>query len=1112
VKTKTIFMGLMTGLVLAVAAEPTVKVKAPQVVNVAVEKARFEGVRTIVVEKGAQLDLAVAKVDNGKSWSTPTAGATIHIAGEGPDGRGALVNDTRMIYNASGHHLTNLVLDDDATIGGARFDLRGGSLTGDHWLTVKNRGAERSDVFAFCHDTKEVTIKGLRVTDGGAFQLCNPNFAAPAGIELTNGGAFGTWSSMTISATIAVTVGEGGGRIFSDKDTSTYAGKVTVTKGSVLKVTDGTWYPGRVVFAGELVNDGVVEVTAASLTITGKVKGSGVLRATGGVLDIAEADLSEFRGKVEETKNVRRGDPALAEKFRQTKDWKPGEWPVVRKFDGAHLREISMPMGGIGTGNVALGGRGELRDWQLKDRPDRGAPHDGNASPFFAVWAKPVQGGKAVVKMLAGPLEGDEFSSNSGRGNGSAVPNFGMPRFERAKFEAAYPFGVATLESNELPIRARVKGFNPFIPGDAEASGLPVAVVTYEIENLANAAMEVSVAGAMRNLAGNGGHQFCRAKGFKGLVSRTGGRDSVCLGVATAGKVTARLGCDKLAWNGEILQLWDDISDDGELTVTAPVGRSARPLGALAVKKTIAPRAKECFTFYITWHFPARTGWCPKGRQETNWYAQHATDAWDAFLKIAPRVPGLERRTCAFVSAFANSSLPTEVKDAALSTAAVLKSPTVFRIASGHMMTWEGTGDTWGSCNGNCTHVWNYEYATPYLFGELARSMREVELVYGLEDDGKMWYRINMPLGMSPKGRRAISDTAFDGQMGTLMQTYREWQLSGDDAFLKKMYPLAKKALAFAWKKVPENNWDIHETGLADGSLFNTMDCWYYGPNALCEFWYLGALRAGEELAKSVGDAEFAAKCRRIFESGSRLTDQKLFNGDFYRQIVYKPNTYTPVDASDPTSGAPDLQVGEGCETDGLAGQNMAWTLGLGDLAQRGNLAAHLRTIATTCYRANFHEHFTNMRGYAMGDDAGLLNTSYPRGKRPVIPYPYYSEVWTGIEYTAAAGMELMGMEAEALRTVRDVRNRHDGAKRNPFSEPECGHYYARSMAAWSLVVAWPGFRYSAPAKTMKFAAKDGEWFWSTGGAFGTAKIRGKDVQLNLIEGKLPEGLKVSVE
>jgi uncharacterized protein (DUF608 family) len=45
------------------------------------------------------------------------------------------------------------------------------------------------------------------------------------------------------------------------------------------------------------------------------------------------------------------------------------EWPVLKRYDQDHLARIALPLGGIGTGTVSLGGRGDLRDWEIANRP-----------------------------------------------------------------------------------------------------------------------------------------------------------------------------------------------------------------------------------------------------------------------------------------------------------------------------------------------------------------------------------------------------------------------------------------------------------------------------------------------------------------------------------------------------------------------------------------------------------------------------------------------------------------------------------------------------------------------------------------------------------------------
>src|SRR5205085_9055861 len=128
-----------------------------------------------------------------------------------------------------------------------------------------------------------------------------------------------------------------------------------------------------------------------------------------------------------------------------------------------------------------------------------------------------------------------------------------------------------------------------------------------------------------------------------------------------------------------------------------------------------------------------------------------------------------------------------------------------------------------------------------------------------------------------------------------------------------------------------------------------------------------------------------------------------------------------------------------------------------------------------------------HLRTYVLGDEAGLLVASYPRDDRPKSPFPYCNEVWTGIEYTAAAGMIYEGLREQGLKIIAAARDRYDGRKRNPFDEPECGHHYARAMASWAAIIALTGFHYDAIEQTMHFAAakQNAKWFWSTGDAWG---------------------------
>ena len=286
-----------------------------------------------------------------------------------------------------------------------------------------------------------------------------------------------------------------------------------------------------------------------------------------------------------------------------------------------------------------------------------------------------------------------------------------------------------------------------------------------------------------------------------------------------------------------------------------------------------------------------------------------------------------------------------------------------------------------------------------------------------------------------------------------------------------------------------DGGWDADQDGVMEGCQHNTMDVEYYGPNPQMGAWYLGALRAGEKMAHYLGEQAFAGRCRELFEQGSQWLDAHLFNGEYYEHEI-RPPQVSPAAGLTRGRGAtnleePELQLGSGCLVDQLVGQFMAHICGLGYLLDREHVKTTLRSIVKYNFRQGFHDHFNNMRSYVLGDESALLMATYPRGNRPQQPFPYFSEVMTGFEYTAAAHMLYEGQTAAGLDCIQAIRARYDGHRRSPFDEAECGHHYARAMASWAAVLALTGFHYSAVERAIRFAGQEGTWFWSTGRAWG---------------------------
>ncbi len=831
-------------------------------------------------------------------------------------------------------------------------------------------------------------------------------------------------------------------------------------------------------------------------------------------------------------------------------------WPVLKRYDQDHLARIALPLGGIGTGTVSLGGRGDLRDWEVMNRPAKGfVPGDQfSGAPFFALYAKPA-GKEAVTRILEGPVELSDYEG----AKGSEVPNHGLPRFRKCSFAAAYPLGQVSLRDPDVPVDVRLEAFNPLVPGDADASGIPIAVLRFVLRNRTGRSVTASVCGSMQNFIGWDGtegeckgnrNRFRQGKQVRGIAMDSKGvpPEAAQWGTMALG-TTARTGVSYRtvwldAWKGlSMLDFWDDFSGDGVLDKPGARG-DLKPVASLAVRMTLPPRATKTVTFFITWHFPNRITWTlpksskdwnitmspgpgfwnpgtrndgsPAGEDdccETGWIGNYYTkpyrDAWDVLEQTVPRLGKLEQETVRFVRAFCETDLPEVVKEAALFNLSTLRSQTCFRTPDGRFYGFEGCFDERGCCLGSCTHVWNYEQALAFLFGDLAKAMREVEFAHAMRDDGMMSFRVHLPIAQAQDYLWA----AADGQMGCVMKMYRDWQLSGDDEMLRSLWPKVKQALEFCW--IP-GGWDADRDGVMEGCQHNTMDVEYFGPNPQIEIWYLGALRAAEEMARYLGDGDFADTCRDLFKRGKAWTDAHLFNGEYYEQEIRPPgraykvaeglSRLRDIGLGSKNLSDPDFQLGPGCLVDQLIGQLLAHVLGLGYLVNPAHVRKTLRSILKYNLRNGLHGHFNCLLSFALGDESALLMASYPKG-RPAAPFPYYTTVMTGYEYTAAIGMLYEKQIQNGLRCIQNIRDRYDGRKRSPFDEAECGHHYARAMVSWAAHLALTGFHYSGVEKRMTFAAQEGTFFWSNGYAWGTCSLKkaekGMRVKLSVLYGEL---------
>ncbi len=824
--------------------------------------------------------------------------------------------------------------------------------------------------------------------------------------------------------------------------------------------------------------------------------------------------------------------------------------PGVRVLEGENLQQVSLPLGGIGTGCVNFTGQGGLRDFALGNKPELAvARHAGGRFVGYGVFATLRTGGKkGVARVVEGPLPRAEYW-NQGLHSGGGIWNgsTGFPHFRSARFSGAYPFGQVRLRDPAIPLKVSVTAYNPFIPGDVKHSGLPAAILEYTLSNPGKKAVPLQLAVHSDHFARIRRGDDKPDTSRNALISGKGvflyneepiqseGRGSVAL--VSLGPKPARLKSMffRGGWFDGYTQLWREV-ESGDLT--ANNGREAEGShghngGSILFEARLRPGETITIPVAFCWHFPNVHYYTGPGDQGVNccdgedargrdpekapyWrpgYVKWFQDAKEVGLYLCGEYESLRARTLAFQKTLFASTLPEPVLDAVSANLGILKSPTSLLQENGNFWGWEGCHGDAGCCPGTCTHVWNYAQALPHLFPGLERSLREQEWEQSMDAQGHVNFRSALPTRETDHNFHP----AADGQLGGLLKLYRDWHICGDDAWLRRLYPLARRSLEYCITR-----WDPELQGVLTEPHHNTYDIEFWGPDGMCGTIYAGALSAMARMAAHLGEADDATRYNDLAEKGCAYLDKHLFNGEYYHQqvrwkgaleesfqkeVLDKAGSNKAVLALLKKEG-PKYQYGLGCLADGVIGAWMARLYGVDAPFNTKRVRKHLKAVFKHNFRKDLREHVNPQRaGFALGEDAGLLLCTWPKGSEPSFPFPYSNEVWWGIEYQVATHLILEGHVAEGEAIVKAARARVDGLARSPWCEYECGNHYARSLSSYALLQAYSGLRYSKVERTLwlapRIAQRPFRTFFAVADGFGLLTLSKNKLRVEMVEGRL---------
>ncbi len=811
-----------------------------------------------------------------------------------------------------------------------------------------------------------------------------------------------------------------------------------------------------------------------------------------------------------------------------------------RRYSGEHLEQIAFPLGGMGAGCIHLGGSGNFQDFCLFHQPTFGH----SPMTFAAVHCQTAGSKGGILRVLEGPVQ-KPFIYDQGRFGNGGLPSGheGLPHLESATFKGEFPFAEVRLKDRDLPLDIRLEAFSPFVPGDDLASGLPAAFVRYVLRNRSSRALKVQFSfnvqypGKPPDLSGHR-VQFRQQQGLAGicfsseLPEDSPHKGSVAV-VSTLPGLQANCTWFRGGWFDTLTMLTNTLSSGGlqHTAESQPLKGSGQGaivglrFGASVFWNLELKRGEQTeIPLVYSWHVPnseLRSGApadqdsCCGPTTYTPWYTTQFADAWAAGVHAATQSASLEERSNRFHRRFFSTTLPSYVLEAVSANLAILKSPTVLRQEDGMLWCWEGCSYGNGCCHGSCTHVWNYAQAIPHLFPALERTLRDQELKWSMDEAGHVTFRSALPTGPAIHTHHA----AADGQLGGIMKLYRDWQISGERAWIEERYPLARRSLEYCI-----HTWDPGERGALFEPHHNTYDIEFWGADGMCTSFYLGALQAMALMAGHLGHGEDATRYRSLAERGKAYCDAELWNGEFYIQKVQVEGLKVAAELDKWIGGyseeakavfkreGPKYQYGTGCLSDGVIGEWYAAMLGLPEALNRKRTRKHLASIFKYNFRNSLRGHANPQRpGYALNDEPGMLLCSWPKGGKPSLPFVYSDEVWTGIEYQVASHLIWAGLVAEGLSVVHAVRQRYDGRVRNPWNEYECGSYYARALSSYAVLLALSGFRYSAPERRLELTPgwreKEGRFFFAVDGAWGSIRYTRQgnksQVRIEVEEGRL---------
>ena len=757
----------------------------------------------------------------------------------------------------------------------------------------------------------------------------------------------------------------------------------------------------------------------------------------------------------------------------------PGVKRVAGDIDDGYWQGV--PVGGFGAGTFSRTYRGDFARWHIKAGVHKYETVYANQFAMFQQSQGDAQG-TARVLMTDHPRNTELSSWQWDYPVGAG------------QYSALYPKSWYDYKWEKFPAHVVMEQFSPVLPDNYRESSYPVAIYRLHADNPTDKAVTVSVMLSWTNMTGwfrtftrdfkgapsQGNHDSFRSETvgpagtMKGIVfdrNRAGatvnewdGEFAIAAlespGVEVSYQTTFQA-------QGDGKSVWTPFARDGRLanSNTSWVSDGEKLAGVIAVRFTLQPGETKVIPMVISWDFPVvqfgqGRNW---DRRYTDFYGATGNNAWkiarDGLLNAAKWSDAVDAWQAPYVN---DGSKPLWFRGMLFNELYTLtdggtfwgrqagsnrEAPASFALLECFDYAYYGTLDV--RFYGSLPLLKFWPDIDKQVLREFAATVPH-ELpekglwVWQTERTGEPSLHVRKRKGAVPHDLGVPEGDPFiavnepgwqdtnnwkDLNSKFVLMAYRDYVLTGrkDTAFLRQMLPAMKDAIEYLRQfdhggGVPENS------GYPD----QTYDSWVVtGVSAYSGGLWLGALRAGEETARILGDTQTAAEYHQLFLKGQKTYISKLWNGEYFRY--------------DTQSESKDA-----IQADQLAGQWYANLTGLGDLVPYEMQISAMKKIFEV-----------NVMKFGNGE-MGAANGMSPDGSIP--GNDQAKEVWAGTTLGYAALLLSDGMTDQGYKTAWGLYHVIYETKGYWFRTPEAwditGNFrasmYMRPAGVWAMEMTPP--------------------------------------------------------